>query len=480
MSSQTEYHHAGRFNHRMASCPPEIPSQPLGVIEEQLGNANDHGTASAAAHPPHHLQPDQATNSINYNHEHQLQDQEVRDDWTVEEILRVEQENNQAIIQGIRAANAGDRSALKELMGQNLANFGQGCQQIMNFLTDWAKRFSQHQLVAKVATLEEKLQQANQRYQQLATYCKETRAKCNDATAKLEEANTKLDQALRERDEQRRLVDGGTLANSIKATDDAVLSKWRVLGYNIRMLACFLAKEHPSYPLDQAVLHRLRFVSPSPRKHLGDDDYRDLVIQGYLWDMVNEKILDANFRTWGGPGVSSLKNLKDFIINRINASDDDPGAPTYPIQQAARWFVQGSSILNQLWGSQPQHLADLINAETQLLRPFFLPRHASLDGQDKKVREELKAIMEVAVEIDQMLMCSKAIFQIHWNDACQNPSKSQRFNSEVMDALCHERVLSPESRVTMVVSPMLFKIGNADGQNYDSRMLLAKATVVCE
>ncbi|KAJ4208117.1 hypothetical protein NW767_002341 [Fusarium falciforme] len=98
----------------------------------------------------------------------------------------------------------------------------------------------------------------------------------------------------------------------------------------------------------------------------------------------------------------------------------------------------------------------------------------------EKVSDEIKVIVECAVELDQMFMCSKALFRINWKDHCQDHSKRQRYNSSAMEAIGYETELSSESIVKMVISPFLYKAGNADGQNYESSMLLIKADVVCD
>lgn len=148
-------------------------------------------------------------------------------------------------------------------------------------------------------------------------------------------------------------------------------------------------------------------------------------------------------------------------------------------QQAARWLAQGSGILNQLWGREPQGIKALADIETRRLMAFLPGQNIGPDGAIK-VRDQISAIIECAVELDQMLMCSKALFQTHWKDQCQGPSKPQRFNPSTMDALYSEKELSSENVVEIVVSPFLSKAGNADGQNYECSMVLAKATVVCD
>ncbi|RSL82518.1 hypothetical protein CEP52_001612 [Fusarium oligoseptatum] len=466
MSFEPQYHDTGGSSRRMSSCPPETTSQPFGGVKGQ--NIADGDTASTASCPSHYVQLDLETGSN--NHEHEPQGQEWHDYWTVENILQVQQDRHQEILQEIRAANAEDRVALNEAMEQNMSmNLGQGLQHIMEFFTNWTKEFTQHHLVNKVATLEEQLDLAIQQKDQLSQEYKEMRARHNKAC-------TKLDKALRERDDQRRLADGGALANSTKVTDDAVMDKWSILSYNIRTLAHSLAKSPPPQRLDQIVVARLNGISQSPRKDMQDQDYRDFLLQGYLWSMVNDKVFDAGTRIWGGPGMADLKTIQDNLINRLEA--EDAGEHGEICQQAARWLAQGSGILNQLWGCEPGGMRALANIETRLLVPFFSAKNPS-SGSAGKVSDQLSAIIECAVELDQMFMCSKAIFRIHWKDISQDHSKHQRYNSNTMESIAHEGELSSQSNVKMVVSPFLWKAGNADGQNYESSMLLIKAAVVC-
>ncbi|KAI8684418.1 hypothetical protein NCS57_00107900 [Fusarium keratoplasticum] len=464
MSSEPQCHDTG------GSYPPGPTSGSCGVEKEQLENTRDTdtGTDSTAASPSHHAQQLDLATGTN-NHEHEPQDQERSDGWTVEDLLDIQEERHQGILQEIRAANAEDRILLNEVMGQNIStNLGLGFQRIEEFFTNWSQQFTQHHLASKVASLEERLNLANQTNQKLSEDFKEMRTKHRIAC-------TKLDKALCERDEQRRLADGGALANSTKATDDAVLDKWRILSYNIRTLAYSLAKSPPSQSLDQIALSRLSWISQSHQEEIHDQDYRELLLQGHLWRMVNGKVFNVGPRLWGGPGMAGLKTVQSNLINRLGEKALERSGIC---QQAARWLAQGSNILDQLWGCEPEGVKALANIETTRLMPFLSPQDVGPNRVDK-VKDEISVIIECAVELDQMFMCSKALFRVHWKDQQQSHSKCQRFNLSTMDPLSYENELSSESIVEMVISPFLSKAGNADGQNYESSMLLVKASVVC-
>lgn len=91
----------------------------------------------------------------------------------------------------------------------------------------------------------------------------------------------------------------------------------------------------------------------------------------------------------------------------------------------------------------------------------------------------MKAILEAALDLDEMLMSSKAIFLVRWPQDGQSKTL-QRFDANQMESLAHTNELSSKTIVRFFISPMLIKIGNADGCNYDSEMTLCKATVACE
>ncbi|KAM6531676.1 hypothetical protein FSOLCH5_001130 [Fusarium solani] len=91
----------------------------------------------------------------------------------------------------------------------------------------------------------------------------------------------------------------------------------------------------------------------------------------------------------------------------------------------------------------------------------------------------MKAILKSALELDQMLMSSRALFLVRWPDTRQDTSELLAFDEALMEAVAWEREVSPKSVVELIVSPSLVKLGNADGQNYDKHIVLAKGSVVC-
>jgi hypothetical protein len=90
---------------------------------------------------------------------------------------------------------------------------------------------------------------------------------------------------------------------------------------------------------------------------------------------------------------------------------------------------------------------------------------------------DLKMILSEAVKIHTVMMKSKAIFIVEWIEGDNGQSVS--YDSETMEF--HQDgvdVGAPDHVVHLVESPAVWKIGNADGENLDSSMVLLKSLVV--
>lgn len=149
-------------------------------------------------------------------------------------------------------------------------------------------------------------------------------------------------------------------------------------------------------------------------------------------------------------------------------------------QRLARWRAQGSALFEELWDINEKQLNDVISTETGLLRPFWSEKPGSADRSEVKAWDGMKAILEGALELDRLLMGSKAIFKACWENYFQKTANPLPYNPHKMDVVASNHPISARSQVTFFTSPVLFKVGNGDGQNYDKVMVLAKASVVCD
>ncbi|KAH7181038.1 hypothetical protein DER46DRAFT_653210 [Fusarium sp. MPI-SDFR-AT-0072] len=378
------------------------------------------------------------------------------EDWTLGEIIGVQQENHTAFIDDYRFVSSEGRSNLAQVVQTEVQN---GMDRFFNYVKSFAAQPVQSSTASTITELRAQLKKEKNYGQKLSV-------------------NAKLDDALRGRDQLRQLLERGSLANSDKATDDSIRGKWKELAYNIRCLARRLAHDPPRQQLDDIARERLRFIAGDYYTLLKDDDYREFIIMSYLWVSVQEDVFDVGETIWGGPELKSFKAVRDRIITRVGDGTTIPNSDD-PVAHAARWLAQGSAMMSNLWERDDRGIRRLILAEAKRLRPFYSTRQFTADRCDGKAVGQLREILGSAIELDQMMMRSKAIFQVHWRDQSQNLSIAEMWNEDVMDSEASTRILSPKSRVIFFISPIVYKAGTADGQRYNSRMVLAKASVVC-
>jgi hypothetical protein len=144
------------------------------------------------------------------------------------------------------------------------------------------------------------------------------------------------------------------------------------------------------------------------------------------------------------------------------------------MRHVAKWSAQGTALLSHF--DQRDKKAPKRHASKELDRlKLFCNITAEKSGTD--FLQEMKVILETALNLDEMLMGSMAILSTH---ELEHGPKSLRYDADLMDVLAHTKELSPKTAVDFIISPMLLKTGNANGCNYDSEMVLCKASVVCK
>ncbi|CAG1959177.1 unnamed protein product [Fusarium graminearum] len=250
-----------------------------------------------------------------------------------------------------------------------------------------------------------------------------------------------LAEAVKERDGLRKLVDIANWTCAAKLSDDVIRGQWKKLDYNIRVMVRALTKCQIKRPKDDVTKARFESIVTLWSELLGSDDYKELLITAYLWAIVVEEIFYNGSEFRGGSSIQALKCIREHHFDRRDAK-----AP----KRQARIELDRLKLFCNITADTPG---------TDFLR-------------------EMKSILETALDLDGMLMGSMAILSIQWLQTGQ--SKSLRYDTDLMNSVAHTKELSPKTAVTFMISPVLLKMGNADGCNYDSEMVLCKASVVCE
>ncbi|KAF5701663.1 hypothetical protein FMUND_13800 [Fusarium mundagurra] len=341
---------------------------------------------------------------------------------------------------------------------------------------------------SEIAALQERLGKEQQNNQRLAVHhknlTKEHERLDHDyqkQSDELDEANARLRAALLEGDHLRQLLEGVTFANSAKITDTAILEAWKELSYNIRDLAYTLAQTQNVEDLSDFVISRLRGMTPEYKRLLQDQDYSHALMQGYLWRLIDERIFrpcQPGEQFWGGCQTPSLKLAKSEVYSKVMSKKDKNSDDSTTLAYAARSFSQISVMFSKLWDDNNGFIK-IVSWETDLLKPFFLRRSPRTDRTQKKINGQLNEIFKSAIELDKMMMSSKAYFMIEWNLPGKKQPTKIRYDKGFMESDFHEVEPNPKSLVKFFASPILSKSGTADGQKYNIRNVLAKASVIC-
>nr|XP_036582567.1 uncharacterized protein CTRU02_07611 [Colletotrichum truncatum]KAF6791271.1 hypothetical protein CTRU02_07611 [Colletotrichum truncatum] len=129
-------------------------------------------------------------------------------------------------------------------------------------------------------------------------------------------------------------------------------------------------------------------------------------------------------------------------------------------------------------GIDKYKLREVVKADTATFS-IFLPGGAADEKSSEKLFTSLNRIFQDAVQLQASFMTSRAIFLLKWPEVCRSTGIIS-FDPERMDAEIWEKEpLDKSSIVKLTVSPCLIKAGTADGEDYDQRLLLTRARVVC-
>jgi hypothetical protein len=236
-------------------------------------------------------------------------------DWTVGDILEMQDLNYTAFMEEYRATSSQENSNLVQLVTNEVrSEVRGGIDQIFNYIKGLITQPLQPTDSSEVATLKTQLQAEKAHNKDLYSHYNRLVQTSNKQQKDIERANEKLNEALLERDQLRKLHGGGNLANSDKTTDDAIRGKWKELQYNVRCLAHLLESDPSEQHLDDRVSNRLRSISRSYRRLCKDEEYRPLLMASYLWVLIQEIVLDSECPVWGGPGCRHIKNVRDNIF----------------------------------------------------------------------------------------------------------------------------------------------------------------------
>ncbi|KAF4487810.1 hypothetical protein FAGAP_11332 [Fusarium agapanthi] len=425
MSSQRQSGVGGRSGNSFTTGPQAYPVGAPGPLVDVGNNGGDPGRQSNAAF------------------QHRLKG---RNNSSMDEFLMVQESRVNGFLQHSAQQMEVQRSSLQQWMGHPAS------ERAASLYQELEKSYSRQ------VDADNQYRQLNDEYQALEK--------------QLQDSNTKLENAIKERDEQRRLAESTNWTGSTKVSDDAIQSQWKQLGYNIRAMSRSLAKCQIRRPQNDGIKNRLSMAVPRWNKLLANGSHKEFVIGAYLWAIVEEIIEEGSEIMGGDHGINFKAIRAEFIGSAPEGDKPSDRGPT--LRHVARWAAQGAALFGHFFVRNEQALRTRAACEIEGLKAFLaFPK----DKSSSDLFQEMKTIIDTALELDEMLMNSKAIFTICRPEG--DGSKNHRFDATEMDAFVQGKDLSSKTVVEFTISPRLIKMGDADGCNYDSRMVVCKSLVVC-
>ncbi|KAI0439054.1 hypothetical protein F4803DRAFT_554474 [Xylaria telfairii] len=252
------------------------------------------------------------------------------------------------------------------------------------------------------------------------------------------------------------LEDAKSSKRFLTVDDDAMTSEWKQLQFIIKSLSTsylYGLSTSGISSLGPKELKRYRQLMPMPSEGPTENEYIHLS-QILIWEFITAKILTAPTVLWGRD-ISNLTERLFRIVkvgNRVSASDF----------HAFRAGV--GEIMN---AATDVDLTVHDNLKTQLRKevwPFISPENV------ENVIRQLDTIVDKAVNLAIIFTQSRC----HYHIRTMNRRCKRLFDPNTMDNVGNQDSL----RVYSIISPVFFKYGNSKGQNYDERIVLAKAAVI--
>ncbi|OHE92392.1 hypothetical protein CORC01_12319 [Colletotrichum orchidophilum] len=311
-----------------------------------------------------------------------------------------------------------------------------------------------------------------------------------DAMSKLEQHNKELAAQITnvvsqlDRDEAAK-PHGQPFANSSKVSDASIVAAWARMKYTIEHLASNILTASPTQEdfehgigiVDGSCV--LNSIDPNQFEQLQNEDMRSFVVEHYIWKAVIGRVFepgpDGNFgKSWAGTvGMNFTTCFHEFLdlCTRKGMNPDN----------LIHWKGETGQMIGLMIGVDETELRKVVRMERAAFSKFIPKVGSDYPAKCKKLGKGLSKIFDNALQLQATFMASKAHFYLDrpreqvMGDGCIH------FDSGSMTAEGWEKEpLGDGSTVLLNISPALVKVGTADGHHYDSRLLLAKARVICD
>ncbi|KAG5949899.1 hypothetical protein E4U53_005659 [Claviceps sorghi] len=290
-----------------------------------------------------------------------------------------------------------------------------------------------------------------------------------------QEAQRKLRQGKTNADES------AALANGTKVSDGEWRSQWKQLKCSIQNLVLLIEDEVSEArcpPLGKRFKRSSVGKGPRFSRHMfRDPNMRRWAVERYLWVLICDVVFDSKSRSDLDKAGRNYKIFNKAVLDDLHEQEliehNSERLASY-----RKWFIDGWQITKPSESS----IETMLQNDCGGIYELAYGNKQLKDGADElSIQNELREILSLAMTLDDMRMQSRAIITFHWHDL--KPKKQGSDHAEFLEASMHavnmnvDQKPSENARVHFIVTPALLKRGNANGSNYDSEMVLAKADV---
>ncbi|RSM15707.1 hypothetical protein CEP52_000608 [Fusarium oligoseptatum] len=243
-------------------------------------------------------------------------------------------------------------------------------------------------------------------------------------------------------DDELKKSSGEPDSSYVKVTDDEIGRQWLQLAHEIQNFTLQVLTRDP------------RGVTAPPRTNT--------VL--HIWDRINSEIFHGGSDLWGGRSGKSFNRLC------IDATKGDPDE----MKNLSPMKAQVAKLLRATYddGNKSQ-VAKLVNDLKAELFVFTDQEMTKDVEKAKAVERRLKKIIDRAMRLNMIFMTSKAFFL--------PMSVQDQYDDDNVDIRFTRGNPGEETELELQVSPQIAKIGDADGYNFDSCIMVCKAIVtMCE
>ncbi|KAK0381335.1 hypothetical protein CLIM01_01304 [Colletotrichum limetticola] len=273
------------------------------------------------------------------------------------------------------------------------------------------------------------------------------------------------------------------LANSSKVSDEFITTIWAKMQYNINYLANHVLTGCPSEgDLKDRSINDSCFLSSDGINdyidQLQDGDMRPFVVEHYIWKTVIGRFFDLGVdgsyeKTWAGTIGMSFITCFEKLLALCNRRQLDP-------TKILHGKAEIGEMINQMIGVDQAEMLRVVQMEMVAFFIFVPNECPDYEAKNKKLEKYILKIFDDAVQLRGIFMASRAYFYPKWYKKMAGGARI-RFDDKSMEAEGWEKEPLGDGNIVLCnISPGLVKVGTADGNSYDSDLLLVKARVVCD